>query len=96
MRGIGYFYSHLFFPKQVKADVFILYGFDRKVDDFIDQVPQQKEKYFDFENEFYNSINGKHSGDIIISSFTKLFLRKDFKKEWVDSFLCNGTRFSQR
>ena len=38
-----YYYSTLFFPPEVKQDVFTLYSFVRVADDYVDSVPQQKE-----------------------------------------------------
>ena len=41
-----YFYSSLFFPNGVRGDVFRLYAFVRRADDFVDSIPQQKEKFY--------------------------------------------------
>jgi len=38
-----YFYSTLFFPGDVRRDVFILYSFLRKADDYVDAIPQDTE-----------------------------------------------------
>ena len=43
-----YFYSTIFFPKKVKEEVFILYSFLRKADDYVDAIPQDAEGFYDF------------------------------------------------
>lgn len=45
-----YFYSTIFFPKTVKKDVFTLYSFLRKADDYVDSIPQDAESFYAFKN----------------------------------------------
>jgi len=82
-----YFNSSIFFPKSVRNDVFILYGFVRVADDFVDSIPQNKEGFLDFCKRYRKALSGKKTGDIIIDSFVDLIHRKDFKLAWVDDFL---------
>ena len=81
-----YFYSSIFFPAQVKKDVFSLYSFVRKADNFVDQLPQQAEQFYQFKDQYYKSLKGISSNDIIIDSFVELTNRKNFDTAWVDSF----------
>lgn len=82
-----YFYSSLFFPTTVKKDVFELYGFVRKVDNFADSIPQDKNKFKRFTQMYYNALSGEPSDDIVINSFISLQQKKGFEQEWIDSFL---------
>ena len=82
-----YFLTSLFFPKNIKEDVFILYAFVRKADNFVDAIPQQKNEFKQFCRLYDKAISGKKSHDPIIDTFVDLVKRKKFKKEWVDAFL---------
>ncbi len=82
-----YFYSTIFFPKAVKKDVFTLYSFLRKTDDFVDFIPQQADEFYQFKNRYYQAKNGDITGDVVIDSFLELCKRKNFQDEWVDAFL---------
>jgi phytoene synthase len=82
-----YFYSTIFFPKRVKEDVFILYSFLRKADDYVDAIPQDAEGFYSFKERYYQAIDGITTGDIVIDSFVKLSERKKFENNWADAFL---------
>jgi len=82
-----YFYSSVFFPKEVRQDVFYLYAFVRKADDFVDQVPQQADGFYRFWDSYKKARGGEHTGDVIVDSFVDLMHRKGFDALWVDAFL---------
>jgi len=82
-----YFYSSIFFPKKVKEDVFVLYSFVRKADDYVDSIPQQKAEFFEFIDKYEQARNGALVNDVVIDSFVDLLERKNIKYEWVDAFL---------
>jgi phytoene synthase len=82
-----YFYSTFFFPKVVKEDVSILYGFVRKADDFVDTIPQQVDSFMDFKARYRRALSGERTGDIVIDSFVDLMDRKGFEESWVEAFL---------
>ncbi len=81
-----YFYSSLFFPMDVRTDVFTLYAFVRKADNFVDTIPQRKKEFYTFWNGFNAALEGKSSGDIVIDSFISLTNRKKFDMSWVQAF----------
>ncbi len=81
-----YFYSSIFFSKEVRDDVFALYSFVRKADNFVDVMPQLKDEFYRFKDAYDNALQGKASSDIIINSFIALMRRKSFQREWVDAF----------
>lgn len=82
-----YFNSSLFFPQKIRRDVFILYGFVRVADNFVDSLPPDREGFYRFKNRYHRSLNGEQTGDPIIDSFTQLLRRKRFDEEWVSAFL---------
>lgn len=82
-----YFYSTIFFPKKVKEDVFVLYSFLRKADDYVDAIPQDADGFYSFKERYYNAMDGAVTGDIVVDSFVKLLERKKFETSWVDAFL---------
>ncbi|MBP9024140.1 MAG: phytoene/squalene synthase family protein [Spirochaetes bacterium] len=83
-----YFTASLFFPPEVRRDVFSLYAFVRTADDFVDSVPQRKNEFYEFKKLYLESLKkGKKSGNEIIDNFIHLFYRKKFKAEWVSAFL---------
>ncbi len=81
-----YFNSSVFFPEKVRNDVFILYAFVRKADNFVDAIPQQSDEFYAFKN-MYESSQESTSGDVIIDSFIDLMKRKNFDPQWVSAFL---------
>jgi len=82
-----YFYSSLFFPTHIRREVFILYGFVRKTDNYVDVLPQNRAGFYEFKENYYQAKQGKETGDIVIDSFVRLAERKGFQDEWVEAFL---------
>ncbi len=81
-----YFYSSIFFPPYIKKDVFTLYGFVRKVDNYVDSIPQNIDAYYEFKKKYYSALDGRKSKDIVIDSFVELINNKEFELKWIDSF----------
>jgi len=82
-----YFYSTLFFPKDVRRDVFILYSFLRKADDYVDRVPQDTDGFYEFVERYRRAYSGEITGDVVVDSFVELSERKNFEDEWTEAFL---------
>jgi len=82
-----YFYSSLFFPPYLKKDVFSLYGFVRKADNYVDSIPQDINGFYEFKEKYNKAINGYKTKDIVIDSFVELANRKNFDPKWTDAFL---------
>ncbi|RQD88581.1 phytoene/squalene synthase family protein [Methanosalsum natronophilum] len=82
-----YFYTTIFFPSDIKSDVFTLYSFLRKADDYVDSIPQDINGFNEFKKKYYEGINGAKTGDVVIDSFIELLYRKEFDFTWVDAFL---------
>jgi phytoene synthase len=81
------FYSSLFFPKKIRQDVFVLYGFVRRADDLVDSIPQDKVGFYEFKQKYEQAREGVKTGDIVIDSFVELEHRKNFDPKWTDAFL---------
>jgi phytoene synthase len=82
-----YFYSSIFFPSIIRKDVFTLYAFVRKTDNYVDATPQDIDGFNNFKNVYYKGIKGEKIDDIVIDSFIDLQKRKKLKQEWIDAFL---------
>jgi len=82
-----YFYSSLFFPAEVKADVFALYAFVRTADNFVDQTPPMIQEFKEFQKIFESSQHGNVSGNVVIDSFVSVIEKRGFDLKWVEAFL---------
>jgi phytoene synthase len=82
-----YFYSSLFFPMHIRREVFILYGFVRKTDNYVDVIPQNRDGFYNFKEKYYQAKDGKVTGDVVIDSFVRLAENKGFQDEWIEAFL---------
>ncbi|SIQ60314.1 phytoene synthase [Alkalispirochaeta americana] len=85
-----YYTASLFFPESVKKDVFLLYGFVRVADNFVDAVPQDADGFYRFcqrYRETWAAGPDALSGDPIIDGFIELARRKNFDPSWAEAFL---------
>jgi phytoene synthase len=84
-----YFHSTLVFPRKIREDVFVLYSFVRKADDFVDAIPQQTDAFYRFCSLYSDALAGTPVNDVVIDSFVSLMARKSFDPAWVDAFLAS-------
>lgn len=83
-----YYFSSRFFPKKVREDVYILYGFVRVADNYVDSIPQNAKAFYDFRKTYEQALStGELSGNYIIDSFIDLQKRKRFDVKWTEAFL---------
>jgi 15-cis-phytoene synthase len=82
-----YFTSSLFFPKDIRADVSVLYGFVRTADDFVDATPQDPGGFASFRSRYEAARAGEPTGDAIVDDFVLLAQRRRFDPAWIDAFL---------
>ncbi|UCG54978.1 MAG: phytoene/squalene synthase family protein, partial [Dehalococcoidia bacterium] len=82
-----FFNSSLFFPPNVRRDVFTLYCFVRTADDFVDTIPQRADDFYYFRENYCNALNGHPANNPVIDQFIELMGRKGFAPQWVESFL---------
>lgn len=81
-----YFYSSLFFPKNIRREVADLYAFVRTADNYVDTHPQQVSEFKQMISDTNLAWKGDHIANPIVSNFVQLAHHKQFSKEWVDSF----------
>jgi 15-cis-phytoene synthase len=92
-----FFLSSVFFPKDIKTDVFDLYSFVRVADDYVDQVPADKEGFqrlrklwedaaidpnFSVERNDHDSID-----ETVTKNIVRVARKRHFDMDWVDAFL---------
>lgn len=82
-----YFYSSIFFPKDVRDDVFILYAFVRTADDFVDAQPQDKNGFHAFIKQYQQATGGQKTDNPVIDAYTHLSARHAFDPNWTHAFL---------
>ncbi len=83
-----YFTSSLFFPPDKRDDVFILYGFVRTADDYVDEIPQDSDGFYKFCSDYRSVLAGNgECGNPIIDRFVELSRRKNFDPAWTEAFL---------
>jgi phytoene synthase len=81
-----YFYSSLFFPKDIRRQVTTLYAFVRAADNFVDQSPQDAKGLHTFIHDFDSCWNGVLVTNPRITEFVKLAGHKGIQKQWIKSF----------
>uniref|UniRef100_UPI0034E301B6 phytoene/squalene synthase family protein n=1 Tax=Methanothrix sp. TaxID=90426 RepID=UPI0034E301B6 len=82
-----YFHSSLFFPPDVRRDVFVLYAFVRTADDLVDCVPQKRDEFYRFCECWERSTGGETIKDPVIDEFSELARRRNFSDQWTRAFL---------
>lgn len=81
------FYSTtILFPKSVRNDVFILYSFLRKADDYIDSNPPQINKYNEYKKLTLERLSGRKVNHTIINTFGALVERKQIDPGLIRDF----------
>lgn len=82
-----YFYSSLFFPSKIKEDIFKLYSYVRTADDFVDEIPQDKNGFDKFKKETYKALKTGKSKNKIVQNYVDLHQKHKFETHWLDAFL---------
>lgn len=81
-----YFLSSLFFPREIKKDVFSLYAFVRTADNFVDQVPQDKRGLEKFYAAYQNNRKTVNSSHVVIDAYVRLENKYQFASTWTEKF----------
>jgi phytoene synthase len=81
-----FYYSSLFFPKEIKEEVFLLYSFVRKIDNLVDRKNPRLKEFIEFEKEFNEVWHGKKSKNKLIKDFISLAKKRNFPKAWIKDF----------
>jgi len=83
----SYYYSSLFFPRDVREDVFKLYAYVRTADDYVDDEPQDPEALEKMRKDTFENWNSGKSGDKVVDLFLEVARKRDFEREWAEDFL---------
>lgn len=82
-----YYYSSLFFPPQLRANVSTLYEFVRTVDDLVDQIPQKATEFYLFKQMTLHHYQQKTiAQNSIIANFIQLANDYTFDPAWTEAF----------
>ena len=81
-----YFNSSLFFPDEIRREVFVLYAFVRTADDFVDDTPPDPKGFFAFRKEYEDALQRGGSANVIVDTFVRLSSELGFKREWAEAF----------
>lgn len=84
-----YFNSTRFFSEPIRTDVFLLYGFVRVADNYVDRIPQDAEGFESFVARYHAALAGTPAGDPIIDGFVELSQRHSFDPAWTQAFLAS-------
>ncbi len=86
-RSRTFFISSLFFPPDIRNDVFIFYSFVRTADDFVDSIPAKRQEFFAFRDAFIAAYRDKvPSANPLIDDFVKLMERTSIPYAWIEAF----------
>ncbi len=87
-KGSKTFYtSSLFFPKNIRDDIIILYAFVRVADDYVDSMPQNITEFTKFQTEYKKELRKSSSQTReVIKRFVQLQQKYAFEQKWVDAF----------
>lgn len=83
-----YFFSSMFFPKNIRQKVFELYAYVRIIDDFVDSTPQDSKSFFEWKLATFEALKTGKSQNRVITDFVALS-NQYFEKEWVEAFLAS-------
>lgn len=86
-----FFTNSLFFPKDVRNDIFIFYSFVRVADDFVDSIPAQIDAFNQFKQNYNDAVSGKKTHVLIIDSFVEMIKRRGIPLEWIEAFFNSMT-----
>jgi 15-cis-phytoene synthase len=95
-----YYWSSKFFPKAVRDDVFKLYSFVRVVDDMVDQVPVEKQRFEHMCRRWKTvkkQLQSKHLptplndsvDERVLANIAYVVHRYECDTKWVDAFLAS-------
>ena len=83
-KGSKTFYSvSLFFPKEIRHDVFLLYAFTRTADDLVDAIPPNTQKFQEYKQLTGSALDGNTVDHPVVDAFGELVRRKSINKNLV-------------
>ncbi len=86
-----FFTTSLFFPKNIRDDVFVFYSFVRTADDLVDSIPAKIDEFNTFKENYNKSLSGSKCGNEIIDLFVDFMKRKNIPEVWIEAFFHSMT-----
>lgn len=93
----SYYWASKFFPKHIRQDVFDLYSFVRLADDYVDQVPADKDGFYRLRRLWLEAqkdatfstqkLPGDTPDERAVKNIVCLYREKGIKKQWIEEFL---------
>ncbi len=82
-----FYISSLFFPKNIRSDVHILYSFLRISDDLVDSVPPKEDEFLELKSQLSDSLNNKEVSNFFVKAFSDLAKRKGIDRKVIYDYL---------
>lgn len=94
--GTSYYYATLFFPEDIKRDVFTLYKFVRVADEIVDDCQGDKldihyqnaaQELSDLRNNFFAALDRQDIQEVNFWPMVELTIRRNIPRQWIHDFL---------
>jgi 15-cis-phytoene synthase len=82
-----FYVSTLFFPRHIKRDVFNLYSFVRVADDYVDQVPADKDSFYHLHRLWDAQETDDTQAGHVVANMQQVAHAHHFKSQWTTAFL---------
>lgn len=82
-----FFTASLFFPKATLDEVTKVYAFVRTADDFVDNIPQDRNGFQHFKQQYYDAVKKGGSDNRIVNDYITISKKYAFEPMWIDRFL---------
>jgi len=84
-----FYFASLFFPKNVRNDVYVLYAFLRISDDLVDAIPPRLAEYELFKKNTIAAIEGVPASVDSIDAFVQLAAKKKIDKKNIQAYFAS-------
>ncbi len=81
-----FYYATLFFPPEVRDDVFTLYAYVRVADDYVDSIPSQSDAFYTYWQQTRDAFCGGRTGNRLVDTFCAMAHRRSIPLDWVEAF----------
>jgi phytoene synthase len=92
-----FYWSSMFFPRQIRGDVLKLYSFVRIADDYVDSIPAKKQEFLALRMAYERAVkneafdlahnNQDTADERVIKNIVSVSRKYDFEPSWVPAFL---------
>lgn len=82
-----YYYTSLFFPLQIREDVFHLYAYVRTVDNFVDNVTPDVASFHTWKKQTLQILQGQPSNIDSVQKLATVIKKYSIDHQWIHAFL---------